>query len=97
MKAIRFSTMIGAALAGVLFLFPPAVAAPGQYTSEADAKAACPADKVVWANPKSKVFHPSSSKSYGKTKSGTYMCETEATTAGYRPPKVPVSKKLKAA
>jgi hypothetical protein len=94
-----------AALVGVLFLLPSAIAAPskstaaappkGQYTTEADAKATCPADTVVWVNPKSKVFHSSSSKSYGKTKSGAYMCEKEATTSGYRPPKVPVSKKSK--
>ena len=48
---------------------------------------------VVWANPRSKVYHASSSKSYGKTKRGAYMCEKEATSAGFHAPKPPKSKK----
>ena len=56
----------------------------GQYATEAEAKAHCPSDMVVWANLSSKIFHFSSSKSYGKTKKGAYMCEKEATSGGIR-------------
>ena len=54
----------------------------GQFATEAEAKASCPTDSVVWANLRSKVYHASSSKSYGKTKRGAYMCEKEATSRG---------------
>jgi hypothetical protein len=64
-----------------------AVAGKDQYAQEADAKAHCADNPVVWVNLRSKVFHASNSKSYGKTKRGTYMCEKEATAAGYRAPK----------
>jgi hypothetical protein len=98
-----------AALAGLLAWSPPASAAPArakavaiepakdQYTSEADAKVRCPADSVVWVNLKSKVYHVSTSKTYGKTKTGAYMCEKESVAAGFRAPKPPAARKSKAA
>ena len=88
-----------AALIGLLAWSPSALAAPtkekaaareaakGQYTSEADAKSSCPTDTVVWVNLRSKVYHVSSSKTYGKTKKGAYMCEKESAAAGFRAPK----------
>ena len=48
-----------------------------QYATEAEAKASCPADTVVWVNPRSKVYHASGSRNYGKTKRGAYMCEKD--------------------
>jgi len=63
---------------GVALTAPASVAAPaekGQYASEAEAKASCPSDAVVWVNSISKIYHPSGSRSYGKTRSGAYMCE----------------------
>jgi hypothetical protein len=60
----------------------------GQYTTEAEAKASCPSDAVVWVNPASKVYHPSGSRSYGKTATGAYMCEQESSAAGFRAPKL---------
>jgi hypothetical protein len=60
----------------------------GQYTTEAEAKASCPSDAVVWVNPASKVYHPSGSRSYGKTATGAYMCEQESLAAGFRAPKL---------
>jgi hypothetical protein len=60
----------------------------GQYTTEAEAKASCPSDAVVWVNPASKVYHPSGSRSYGKTATGAYMCEQESIAAGFRAPKL---------
>ena len=61
--------------------------AGGQFKTEAEAKTSCPTDSVVWVNLRSKVYHTSDSKSYGKTKSGAYMCEKESTAAGFRAPK----------
>ena len=56
----------------------------GEYAGEAQAKAHCPGDTVVWANLSSKIYHFAGGKSYGETKRGAYMCEKEATTAEYR-------------
>jgi hypothetical protein len=96
-----FTAAVCAALMGLLTL-SPAFAAPkakaaaeppkGQYTTEADAKASCPTDTVVWANTRSKVYHISGSKDYGKTKKGAYMCEKESVAAGFRAPKTPAKK-----
>jgi hypothetical protein len=60
----------------------------GQYTTEAEAKASCPSDAVVWVNSASKVYHPSGSRSYGNTRTGAYMCEQDSITAGFRAPKL---------
>jgi hypothetical protein len=61
----------------------------GQFKTEAEAKTSCPTDTVVWVNLRSKVYHTSESKSYGKTKRGAYMCEKESTAAGFHAPKAP--------
>ena len=63
---------------------PTAGAQSGEYADEAQAKAHCPGDTVVWANLSSKIYHFSGGKSYGATKRGAYMCEKEAMTAQYR-------------
>jgi len=59
----------------------------GQYATEAEAKASCPGDTVVWANLRSKVYHDSSSRNYGATKIGAYMCAKESVAAGFHAPK----------
>ena len=72
-----------------------AAAAPtgkDQYAKEDEAKAHCAADPVVWVNLSSKIYHASGTRSYGKTKRGAYMCEKEATTAGFRAPKTRAKK-----
>ena len=56
----------------------------GQFENEADAKASCPDDKVVWVNTSTKVYHHAGSKTYGKTKRGAYMCEKNTAAAGFR-------------
>ena len=63
-----------------------AAAAPktGQFASEADAKASCPSDAVVWVNTGTKVYHHAGTASYGKTKRGVYMCEKDTAAAGFR-------------
>jgi hypothetical protein len=55
-----------------------------EFSSEAQAKARCPAGTVVWANLSSKVYHFAGSKNYGNTKRGAYMCEQDAQSAGVR-------------
>ena len=56
----------------------------GEFTTEALAKASCPADLVVWANLDSKIYHFSGTREYGKTKEGAYMCEKVALEQGIR-------------
>ena len=68
----------------------------GQYRTEAEAKTSCPAETIVWVNLKSRVAHTSDSGSYGNTKRGAYMCQTESTAGGFRPPK-PLAKGAKPA
>jgi hypothetical protein len=58
--------------------------APGQFAAEAQAKARCPTDVVVWVNTKTSIYHFAGSHRYGTTKHGAYMCEADAKTAGDR-------------
>jgi hypothetical protein len=65
----------------------PRVAVPtgaGGFTADAQAKAHCPTDTVVWLNTKSGVYHFAGTHNYGTTKQGTYMCEADAKAAGDR-------------
>jgi hypothetical protein len=55
-----------------------------EFATDAQAKARCPADTVVWVNLSSKVYHFAGSKDYGKTKKGAYMCEKDASSQGTR-------------
>jgi hypothetical protein len=65
----------------------PAELGKGQYGSEAEAKAACLNDPIVWVNLRSKVYHESGSRNYGATKAGAYMCQKDTISAGYHAPK----------
>jgi hypothetical protein len=55
-----------------------------QYATEGQARARCFAGTVVWANTNSKIYHFTGYKDYGNTKTGAYMCETDATSQGMR-------------
>jgi len=55
-----------------------------QFATEAQAKARCPSSTVVWVNLKSKIFHFAGNRNYGTTKSGAYICESDATAEGFR-------------
>jgi hypothetical protein len=56
----------------------------GQFANEAEAKAKCPGDTVVWANTGTKVYHQAGTAAYGATKRGAYMCEKDTAGAGIR-------------
>ena len=56
----------------------------GQFATEAQAKATCPADTVVWVNLTSKIYHFSGTHNYGTTKNGAYMCEKDTAAQGMR-------------
>jgi hypothetical protein len=55
-----------------------------EFSTEAEAKAHCRGDTVVWANAKSKIYHFSGHRGYGSTKAGAYMCEKDTSAAGLR-------------
>jgi hypothetical protein len=55
-----------------------------EFSTEAQAKAHCPSDTVVWVNLTSKIYHFSGNRSYGTTKHGAYMCERDTAAAGMR-------------
>jgi hypothetical protein len=57
---------------------------PNEFSTEAQAKARCPTDTVVWANLKSKVYHFSGTRYYANTENGAYMCERDTAAAGMR-------------
>jgi hypothetical protein len=58
--------------------------AAGQFATEAQAKATCPADTIVWVNLTSKIYHFSGTHNYGTTKNGAYMCEKDTAAQGMR-------------
>jgi hypothetical protein len=60
----------------------PSVA--GQFANEAQAKATCLGDTVVWVNLRSKIYHFAGTHNYGNTKDGAYMCERDTAAQGMR-------------
>jgi type IV secretory pathway VirB10-like protein len=61
-----------------------APASGSQFADEAQAKARCPSDTVVWVNTDSKIYHFAGHSDYGKTKQGKFMCEREAQAGNFR-------------
>jgi hypothetical protein len=55
-----------------------------EFATEAEARAHCPGDTVVWANTKTRIYHLAGSRPYGNTKRGAYVCEKDAGTLGIR-------------
>ncbi|SHN66193.1 hypothetical protein SAMN05444170_0869 [Bradyrhizobium erythrophlei] len=58
--------------------------AAGQYSTEAQAKASCFGDTVVWVNLRSKIYHFAGTHNYGNTMNGAYMCERDTAAQGMR-------------
>jgi|SRR5579871_6550109 len=56
----------------------------GQYATEAQAKASCFGDTVVWVNLRSKIYHFAGTHNYGNTMNGAYMCERDTAAQGMR-------------
>jgi hypothetical protein len=55
-----------------------------EFTTAAAASAHCPNSEAVWSSlNKSHSFHTSSSRYYGKTKHGAYVCKSDALAAGF--------------
>jgi hypothetical protein len=54
------------------------------FPTEAQAQQHCPADTVVWLNLPTGIYHAKGQRWYGQTKSGAYVCRTEANQAGMR-------------
>jgi hypothetical protein len=66
---------------------PPARSAAstaGGSSLPQEAQYRCPGSTVVWVNEHSHIYHFPGTRDYGNTKSGAYMCEAEAQTAGNR-------------
>jgi hypothetical protein len=60
------------------------VAGSERFTTVAAAQASCPGDTVVWSSfTKGKSFHLSTSRYFGKTKHGAYVCQQAALAAGF--------------
>lgn len=60
-----------------------ALPASDKFSAVASAQAHCPGDAVVWISAShSRSFHTASSKYYGKTKHGAYVCEKSALAVG---------------
>jgi hypothetical protein len=57
-------------------------ATPGYPTLQA-AQQACGSDPIVWGNTRSHAYHTSTDRLFGKTKRGTYLCQTAAQQGGY--------------
>lgn len=76
---LRHSLLLAGFAAATAGLVP--AAAPAATSTAMPACAA--GDPVVWENSRSKVFHLQGDSYYGKTKSGSYACQSTAVAAGY--------------
>jgi hypothetical protein len=64
--------------------FAAALSAAAEFKTVAAAQAHCPGGAVVWSTlAKSHVYHLSSSRYFGKTKHGAYVCQSDANAAGF--------------
>jgi hypothetical protein len=72
-----------------LLLLVPVISADAQsraplFPTEQQAQAHCPSDVVVWVNTATGVYHYRGQRWYANTRSGAFVCRTEADRGGYR-------------
>jgi len=73
---LLFSCLFGTALAA-----GPKVP---QYNSELEAQTRCPYDKIVWVNPRTRLWYTRQSRHYANDKWGGFACKEEAVKAGMK-------------
>ena len=83
-RASPTSAMPGESACGNGYAHLPASHTAVQFCDETQARARCPGQSIVWVNTKSKIYHHAGANTYGHTKEGAYMCETDATAEGDR-------------
>jgi hypothetical protein len=75
-------------LAGLVWSYGAVAQSPrvplSTFPTEQQAQQHCPADTVVWLNLPSGIYHFKGERWYGSTKSGAYVCQREADSAGDR-------------
>jgi hypothetical protein len=73
-------------LVGVFIGLALAFPAFGQktFSDEVQAQQHCPADKVVWLNIPTMIWHYKGERWYARTKHGAFACEKEAAASGAR-------------
>jgi hypothetical protein len=54
------------------------------FLAKQQAQQHCLADTVVWLNLPTSIYHFQGQRWYGRTNSGAYVCQTEASGAGMR-------------
>jgi hypothetical protein len=87
---VLFLAAAGPAFAQATSPTPPAATSPTSASPPSDqfktldaAKSHCPGDTVVWATlTRTKVYHLSGDRYYGKTRRGAYMCQKDAVKDG---------------
>jgi len=82
-----FKLVVRAALSLMMFVSvnqPGFAASLALFTTQQEAQHHCPSDIVVWLNLPSGIYHFQGQRYYGNTKSGAYVCKTEADAAGDR-------------
>ena len=67
----------------------PTPAGASEFSTEAQAKAKCPSDTVVWANLGSKIYHFAGCKNYRNTKNGAYRMPLARASAPQRRKNIP--------
>jgi hypothetical protein len=92
LHALALSSLLGASLVLAQTPAPKATtSAPAKTAKPAPAPAPSAADiadakakGLVWANLNSKIYHYATDSTYGNTKNGKFLTESDAKAAGYR-------------